>query len=239
MEKTESGFLLVDKPTGPTSHDVIDELRKITDIKKIGHAGTLDPFASGLLIVAVGRGATKRISQFAKLDKTYEAVLRLGAVSDTYDRTGMIRISRIAYRISKSKIQGIVRNFIGMQEQVPPMYSAKKVKGQRLYKLARQGVEIRREPVNIEIFNLKILSYEWPELELRIRCSSGTYIRSLAHDIGQALGCGAYLKALRRTAIGPYRLRKAVSPADLTRENWPQNVKDIMEKMSKFASVSL
>jgi len=217
----KSGFLLVNKPVGPTSHDIIDQLRKITGIKQIGHAGTLDPFASGLLLVGIGE-ATKLLRHYVGLDKTYEAVLRLGATSDTQDRTGKIQETLLRqgfgeqarYKqdtITKLKIQKIIKSFIGKQKQIPPMYSAKKVGGKKLYELAREGKKIERKAQEIEIYDLKVKKLSGQMLHVNCHVSSGTYIRALAHDIGQALGCGAYLEELRRTAIGNFKLEDAIS----------------------------
>jgi len=215
-----SKFLLIHKSSGPTSHDIIDELRQITGIKKIGHAGTLDPFASGLLIVAVGRESTRQISDFVKLDKEYEATLKLGVVSDSYDRTGEIQLTTNNLQLAKEKIEKVLEKFIGSQEQIPPMFSAKKVQGKKLYELARQGIEIERPPQQIEIHKIKLLRFENNLLKILVHCSSGTYIRSLAHDIGQALGCGAYLQELVRTQIGKYKLKDAIETKKLNKNNW-------------------
>jgi tRNA pseudouridine55 synthase len=255
----KSGFLLINKPSGPTSHDIIDELRKITGEQKIGHAGTLDPFASGLLIVAVGREATRNITQFVKQDKTYIAKLHLGAVSDTYDRTGKLRITNDELQITKTEAEKILKKFIGKQTQVPPMYSAKKIGGKKLYELARKGVEIERKPAEIDIKYIKLLESSpvipdapseverqysgiqkknnWiphqvrddtqdvgAHITIETRVSSGTYIRALAHDIGQALGCGAYLEELQRTEIGGYKLKDAVETKKLTKNNWQEKL---------------
>ncbi|MEK7213301.1 MAG: tRNA pseudouridine(55) synthase TruB, partial [Patescibacteria group bacterium] len=174
------------------------------------HAGTLDPFATGLLIVGVGREATKRLDEFKNLPKTYEAVLFLGATSETGDPTG--EITNPKYQISKpdeATIKTVLKKFIGKQEQTPPMFSAKKINGQRLYTLARQGQTVERKPAQIEIYEIKFLSYAWPYLKIEVSCSAGTYIRTLAQDIGQALGVGAYCLELTRTAIGPYILKEA------------------------------
>jgi len=223
-------FLLINKPSGPTSHDIVDYLRKITGIKKIGHAGTLDPFASGLLLVAVGRESTKEISKFVGLDKEYLATLKLGAVSDTYDRTGNVKKLKSArwqgncknIKIQKQEIERVLKKFIGEQEQIPPMFSAKKVGGKKLYDLARKGIEIKRKPQKIVIYNIKLknLDQVGGRLSLIVSCSSGTYIRTLAHDIGQALGCGAYLEELVRTKIGDFKLEDALEIGRLTRDNW-------------------
>jgi len=221
VKEKKFGFLLINKPSGPTSHDIIDKLRRITGIKKIGHAGTLDPFASGLLIVAVGREATRKISKFVRLDKIYVAELKLGMVSDTHDRTGTQSLDCARDRhIAKNQVEKVLDKFTGRQEQIPPMFSAKKVKGRKLYQLARQGKTIEREAVDIEIFDIKLLDYKWPELKIKIHSSSGTYIRALARDIGKTLGCGALLTELERTAIGKYRLEQTSQISQLNSKNW-------------------
>ncbi len=212
-----SGFLLIDKPVGPTSHDVVDMVRRILHTRKVGHAGTLDPFASGLLIIAVG-AMTKQLSNFVGLDKAYEATLRLGATSDTMDRTGKIEQKECA-AISKEAFEAALETFRGEIAQVPPMYSAKKIDGKKLYELAREGKEIERKPVRVTIHELELVSFSWPKATIRTRVSSGTYIRALADDIGKTLGCGAYLEELRRTSIGRYTVDRAVSPKELTAAN--------------------
>jgi len=224
MENNQSGFLLINKPVGPTSHDIIDKLRRITSIKKIGHAGTLDPFASGLLIVAVGRQATKKISQYVKLDKEYVALLKLGAKTDTQDRTGKIEIIKEAKECEIEEIKKVLKKFTGLQKQTPPMFSAKKVGGKKLYELARKGIEIKREPVEINIYELELINYEWPIMEIRVKCSSGTYIRTLGNDIGEALGCGAYLEELKRTKVGEFLESRAISLEEIKSENWTENL---------------
>ncbi|MBU4421421.1 tRNA pseudouridine(55) synthase TruB [Patescibacteria group bacterium] len=215
-----NGFLLIDKPSGPTSHDIIDELRRITGVRKIGHAGTLDPFASGLLIVAVGREATRDISKFVKLDKTYIAKLKLGATSNTFDRTGDIQLLITNYKLQIEDIKKVLQKFEGKQKQIPPMFSAKKIGGKKLYELARKGEIVEREPVLINIEHIKLLEYKWPYLKIETRVSSGTYIRALAHDIGQTLGCGAYLEELERTEIGGYELKQAITLDKINEHNW-------------------
>ncbi|MFA6427504.1 MAG: tRNA pseudouridine(55) synthase TruB [Candidatus Magasanikbacteria bacterium] len=233
-------FLLINKPKDWTSHDVVGYLRKVTRIKKIGHAGTLDPFATGLLIVGIGREATKRLDEFKSLQKTYVATLKLGYISDTFDSTGNIKkykknIKQILTKIfsisfqylfpslkitTKKKIDSTLKKFIGKQNQIPPMYSAKKVNGKKLYELARKGIEIERKPCDIEISDIKILEYSWPLLNIEVACSSGTYIRTLAHDIGQKLGCGAYCEELERTRIGDYTLDNAYKLSEINFENF-------------------
>lgn len=216
MNDTQNNnFLLIDKPVGWTSFDAVNflrsKLRRETGNKKIkvGHAGTLDPFATGLLIVAVGRENTKRIDEFQKLPKTYITTLHLGATTDTFDCTGVITENLNKKIPTESEITTILNNFIGLQLQLPPMYSAKKIGGQRLYKLARQGKEVERQPNEITIYNIKLINYSYPELTIEVQCSTGTYIRTLANDIGQKLGVGAYCRTLRRTTIGDYNVDQA------------------------------
>lgn len=218
---SNKNFLLINKPSGPTSHDIIDKLRKITGVRKIGHAGTLDPFASGLLLVAIGQESTRELGQFVGLGKEYIAILKLGAVSDTYDRTGNIKLTDDS-RQPVEKINNILNRFIGKQMQVPPMFSAKKINGKKLYELARKGIEIERKSVEIEIYEIKLISYLLADnyLSFIVSCSSGTYIRALANDIGQALGCGAYLQELARTKIGDYKLENAIELEKIDSENW-------------------
>lgn len=229
MEKnanTLSGFLLIDKPTDWTSHDVVGYLRKITKIKTIGHAGTLDPFATGLLIVGVGRAATKRLDEFKDMKKTYYASAQLGAVSDTYDRTG--KIQKLTQpmagppwaEINKEQVEQILNSFIGTQEQLPPMYSAKKIQGKKLYELARQGIEVERKTHRITIFSLKLIEVHDSKIEIEVECSAGTYIRTLVHDIGQKLGGGAYCENLRRTKIGEYNVKDAIDVRNFSSEDW-------------------
>lgn len=216
---TIGGFLLVHKPIGITSHDVVAKLRRITGVKKIGHSGTLDPFAEGLLIVAIGREYTKKIDNFVKKDKTYVAGVKLGQETDTYDITGQV-IKSSDQIISIEEIMRVLPQFEGEQLQTPPMFSAKKINGKKLYELARQGKEIHREPNKINVYSIKILDFSFPLLELEIDVSSGTYIRSLAHDIGKKLGCGACLQTLIRTRIHEFDLKSALKLEDINMDNW-------------------
>ncbi|MFA5854135.1 MAG: tRNA pseudouridine(55) synthase TruB [Patescibacteria group bacterium] len=209
-----SGFLLVDKPVGPTSHDIVDKVRRALHTRKVGHAGTLDPFASGLLILAVG-AMTKQLSNFVGLDKAYEATMHLGASSDTMDRTGKVEQKECAV-VSEELFLKTLEKFRGEIDQTPPMFSAKKIGGKKLYELAREGKEIERPPVRVTIHELELVSYSWPTAVIRTRVSSGTYIRALADDIGKALGCGAYLEELRRTKIGTYSVENAVRPENVS-----------------------
>ncbi len=212
------GIHLINKPIDWTSHDVVAFIRgkakhspDFKNIKKIkvGHSGTLDPFATGLLIVGVGREYTKKMDEFKKLPKIYEAVIKLGATSDTQDKTGEIKESDNINIPNKNTLKNTLKTFLGNQEQTPPMFSAKKVQGKKLYELARQGIEIERKPVKIELYKIKLLKYKYPFLNIRVKCSTGTYIRTLANDIGEKLQTGAYCEGLTRIRIGKYKLRKA------------------------------
>lgn len=208
------GFFLVDKPVDWTSFDAVNFLKKkFPRGTKIGHAGTLDPFATGLLIVAVGRAATKRIDEFKKLPKIYETTVHFGATSNTDDPTGIITpINFTSPPPTLETVKKTLNKFLGKQSQIPPMFSAKKINGQKLYHLARQGKEVERQPTEIEIYSIDLLNYSWPDLNIRVTCSTGTYIRTLARDIGTVLGCGAYCLTLRRQAIGNYLVDQALSP---------------------------
>lgn len=217
----DKNFLLINKPAGWTSFDVVGFLRKkfrqagSKSKMKIGHAGTLDPFATGLLIVGVGREATKRLDEFKNLKKTYHATIHLGANSNTDDKTGTITEKSVAEIPTQTEVENILKNLIGKQEQIPPMFSAKTINGTRLYKLARQGIEVERQPSQIEIFEIKLLHYIYPLLEIEVSCSSGTYIRTLARTIGERLHTGGYCEELKRTAIGEFRLTEAKKPEEI------------------------
>jgi tRNA pseudouridine55 synthase len=216
----EGGFILINKPAGITSHDVVDKLREITGVKKIGHSGTLDPFATGLLILGIGREFTKKLSVFQKKDKEYIATLRLGAESDTFDIEGKIVEKKVEKIPERKEIEEVLKNFLGEIEQIPPSFSAKKIKGKKLYELARKGIKIKAKPQKVKIYEISILEYKFPHLKIKVNCSSGTYIRSLANDIGKKLGCGAYVEELMRTKIGEFSIENAVELSKLTPKNW-------------------
>ncbi|MCD6528442.1 tRNA pseudouridine(55) synthase TruB [bacterium] len=216
----KEGFILIDKPKNLTSHDVVDEMRRITGIKKIGHAGTLDPFATGLLILGIGRKATKKLYQFLKMEKEYIGKIKLGATSDTYDKEGKIEERKINQIPEKTKVEKVLKNFEGEILQIPPLYSAKKIKGKKLYQLARKKIPVKVEPKRVKIYKIKILNYKFPYLTIKVNCSAGTYIRTLAHDIGEELNCGAYLEELRRTKIGNFSIKEAKRLSDVNSENW-------------------
>lgn len=203
-----SGLLLVDKPVGPSSAQVVHRLRRQLGIRAIGHAGTLDPLASGLLVLLVGK-ATKLFPNFSALDKVYEGDLCLGISTDTDDREGTILDRRPTDAIDLSTIARMVPRFLGRQMQVPPQFSAKKINGRPAYRNARRGVFTDLRPVEVEIRRLEISRWENPILSLLVDCSKGTYIRSLARDFGGALGCGAHLWNLRRLSVGPFQVSDA------------------------------
>lgn len=210
-------IILIDKPKNWTSFDVVAKIRSGLKTQgfgrvKVGHAGTLDPFATGLLIVLLGE-ATKKQSEFMKLDKEYEAVLELGKISTTGDPEGEIsQFINTKYQIpNKAQISEVLKQFLGEIEQVPPKYSAIKIQGKRAYELARKNIDFEIKPRKVTIHNLEVIKYAYPSLELKIKCSSGTYIRTLAEDIGKTLGTGAFLTDLKRTKIGVHELKNAVS----------------------------
>ncbi len=201
--------LPVDKPHGISSFGVIRRLRPLLGTKKIGHAGTLDPAATGLLICLVGRGATRLQDQFMGLQKTYTGIIRLGETTTTYDAEGDVIEQRDASGVTDASITAARARFVGEIEQRPPMYSAIKIDGQRLYKKARRGEEVERPTRPVTIYSFDIVDRRGDDLDFVVECSKGTYIRSLAYDLGEALGVGAHLAALRRTVIGPFSVDEA------------------------------
>jgi tRNA pseudouridine55 synthase len=208
------GLILVDKPADWTSHDVVLHLRKILKTRRIGHCGSLDPKATGVLLVTVGQ-ATRLFPFLSCLDKTYRGKLKLGQATDTYDSQGKPQGPQCHQLPEKSQILEMAGSFEGEISQLPPPYSAKKIDGQPAYKLARRGLKPELNPVKVAVYKFLILDYDPPDLEFLIECSSGTYIRSLAHDLGHKLGCGAHLTALRRVAIGCYTEEEALKPESL------------------------
>ncbi|MBL63313.1 MAG: tRNA pseudouridine(55) synthase TruB [Opitutae bacterium] len=222
------GVLLVDKPTGMTSHDVVDRLRRKFQMRRIGHAGTLDPNATGLLIMLIGK-ATK-ISQFLiSLDKTYEGVIRFGQSTNTQDVDGeILEEKEIPEDLDEDALRNAMKEFLGDQYQTPPMFSAKKVDGVPLYKMARKGKSVEREPRFIRINSFE-LSEPWvpPNATFSMTCSKGTYVRTVAHDLGQNLGCGAHLDSLRRTRIDEFDLAEAHSLEEISEMGHAQ-LKDIL-----------
>jgi tRNA pseudouridine55 synthase len=205
-----SGLFVIDKPQGLTSHDVVARVRRITGQKKAGHAGTLDPLATGVLPVVLGK-ATRLVEYLADAGKAYRAVLVLGATTGTYDREGPLTPTENAVMPSAGEVEKALEAFRGEIDQLPPMHSAVKVGGKRLYELARKGAEVERAPRRVTISRLDLEAYDPPSMTIYVECSKGTYIRSLAHDLGSALGTGAYLDALVRTRHGPFALDSAIT----------------------------
>ena len=203
------GAILVDKPAGPTSHDVVDAIRRKFQIKKVGHCGTLDPNATGLLIIVLGRG-TKLSERLMGDDKVYEGTIKFGETTDSYDCDGAILETKSVPPLTLEQLNEEAAKFIGDQMQMPPMVSAIKKNGVPLYKLARQGIEVEREARLIHIYNCRFTSYAEPLGQFRVACTKGTYIRSIAHDLGQKLGCGAHLTTLRRSASGKFDVADAL-----------------------------
>ena len=209
-EKSADNLILIDKPADWSSFDVVKKVRFLTRIKKVGHSGTLDPFATGLLILGTGK-ETKTLTRIIGSTKEYLATLQLGESTDTYDITGTRLTQTDISGIESYNFKSVLDTFIGENDQVPPMYSAKKVGGKRLYKIARQGIEIKRDPHKIQIYEIKELKREGSLLEIYIKCSKGTYIRSLANDIGKRSGYGAFLMNLRRISIDKFVVENALS----------------------------
>lgn len=208
---SQGGVLVIDKPQGWTSHDVVAHVKRKLKAKKVGHLGTLDPLATGVLVLVIN-GATKYSNQLDTGAKEYLTVARLGEQTDTYDREGKVVASSDVSAVTESAVVSALESFIGRIRQVPPMYSAIKSKGTPLYKLARKGVTIEREAREIEVYSLAVLKVQLPVVEFRVRCSRGTYLRSICHDLGKLLGTGAHLQELRRTASGDFSADEAVSP---------------------------
>jgi tRNA pseudouridine55 synthase len=233
------GFLLIDKHSGPSSHDVVINVRQRLKESKVGHLGTLDPAAEGLLVLAVGAKALKIVELFSKLPKEYLAHIHLGALSTTYDREGVIeRWVPVPgwHAPDEMAIRSVISSrFLGKVTQVPPLHSAVKVGGERAYRKARRGVGVNVSPREVEITECVIERYLYPNLHLRIACGSGTYIRSLAHDLGQVLRCGGYLEALRRIRVGEWSVDQAVKPGAVA---WTKVI-PLKEVLASFPRVEL
>ncbi len=246
VQDVVSGVLVVDKPVGMTSHEVVKIIRRGTGIRRAGHTGTLDPRASGVLVVLIGPAV--RLSEWVSAaDKRYMATIRLGAATDTYDAEGRVTASAPWENITEEEFAAMLKEFEGEIEQVPPPYSAVRVGGRRAYDLARKGEKVELKPRKVHVYSLELLEWAPPEVVVDVHCSSGTYVRSLAHEIGQRLGCGAHLVGLRRTKAGRFTLRDAVPlrrlqeafaagdwyryliPAAEALADWPQVVLNIDE----------
>jgi tRNA pseudouridine55 synthase len=208
-------IIAVNKPSGPTSFDIVRKVKDLTGDKKVGHAGTLDPFAEGVLVIGVSRESTRQLGVISGLDKDYTATLRLGASTDTGDREGEVVETAEVPTLTNKEILAVFSQFIGWQLQIPPMYSAKKVNGIRLYKLARRKIEIAREPVEIKISSLELLALSGDDITFSVTCSKGTYIRQLGVDIAKSLGTVGHLTSLLRTRVGDFFLDDAINFKDI------------------------
>ncbi|MBI5293847.1 MAG: tRNA pseudouridine(55) synthase TruB [Chloroflexi bacterium] len=237
-----SGVLVVDKPVGMTSHDVVQVIRNGTSLRRAGHTGTLDPRASGVLVILVGPAV--RLSEYVSAsDKRYQAIIRLGSTTDTFDADGRFTRSNVPVNVTEAQFEEVLKSFIGEIEQTPPPYSAVKVQGRKAYEMARQGEEVDLTPRKIQVHHLEVLEWAPPEVVVDVHCSSGTYVRSLANDLGEKLGCGAYLVGLRRTKSGRFSLRDAVPLRKLqeafTAGNWYQYLIPAAEALGDWPAVEL
>ncbi len=214
MTQEISGVLIIDKPPGLTSHDVVAEVRRLLGTRQVGHFGTLDPFATGVLPLSIGK-ATRFAQFYLKSRKAYEGTMRFGFSTETYDATGAPMGDPAAVQLDRATLDKIFQAFTGRLMQIPPPFSAKRVAGKRAYELARQHKPVQLAPVEVEVYALELLEVQGDRVRFAVECSGGTYVRSLAHDIGQKLGCGAHLEGLRRTAVAEFKDDRAVSLPDL------------------------
>ncbi len=243
LKNAISGVLVVDKPIGMTSHDVVNAIRYGTGIRRAGHTGTLDPRASGVLVILIGPAV--RLSEYVSAsDKRYQAILRLGASTDTFDADGRFtRQTDVTVNVTEAQFETELKKFIGEIEQTPPPYSAVKVQGRRAYDMARRGERVELAPRKINVYHLEVLEWAPPEVVVDVHCSSGTYVRSLANDLGEALGCGAYLVGLRRTKSGRFSLRDSVPLRKLQEAfragNWYQYLIPAAEALADWPALEL
>jgi tRNA pseudouridine55 synthase len=236
--KEMEGILLVDKPRDHTSHDVVARLRGKLKTKRIGHAGTLDPMATGLLIILVGKAT--RVSQYLiSLDKEYEGTIELGKVTDSQDAEGEVMETRPVPPFTEEEIRTAIKSFLGDQYQMPPMFSAIKIGGVPLYKSARKGVEVEREPRFIRVMSWELTRFALPHLDFRLRSTKGTYVRTLAHDLGNKLGCGAHLSALRRTATDKFNVSQALTLDQIQALSLPEIEKRLIPVYDAVPSIAL
>ena len=236
-----SGVLVIDKPVGMTSHQVVQAIREGTGLRRVGHTGTLDPRASGVLVVLIGPAV--RLSEYVSAsDKRYQAIIRLGERTNTYDGDGEV-VNRSPVNITTEEIEDTLKNFEGTVEQMPPAYSAKRINGQKAYELAREGEEVELEPKEIDVYHLELLEWDSPEAIIDVFCSSGTYVRSLANDLGEMLGTGGHLVGLRRTKSGEFALRDAVQLRKLqeafVNKDWYKYLIPAAEALSDWPSREL
>ncbi|WMJ82020.1 tRNA pseudouridine(55) synthase TruB [Clostridium sp. MB40-C1] len=231
------GVINIYKPIGITSFDVVRAVRKIAKTKKVGHTGTLDPLACGVLPICIGKG-TKIVDYIMKGNKVYKAKMKLGVLTDTYDKEGKtLEINEV--NVSENDIKSIINSFIGEIPQVPPMYSAIKVQGKKLYELARKGIEIERQARNITIYYIDILKIKLPYVEFEVKCSKGTYIRSLCYDIGEKLGCGASMWELERVQSGSFTKGNSILLEELSESNFSQSLIPIEEALINYSKIKV
>ena len=236
--KEMEGVLLVDKPKGLTSHDVVYHLRRKLQIKKIGHAGTLDPMATGVLVMLIGKAT--RISQYLmSVDKVYEGEATLGVVTDSQDAEGEVMSTQPVPELTEARVREVMKGFLGDQYQTPPMHSAIKIGGVPLYKLARKGEEVEREPRFIRIAAFNLLSFATPKITFDLHCTKGTYVRTVAADLGQKLGCGAHLSALRRTGSGKFTISQCLPLEQIEALSLPEIQKRLIPIYEAAPSVAL
>lgn len=236
----DEGVLNLDKPRGPTSHDVVNRVRALVGLRQVGHAGTLDPMATGVLLVCVGR-ATRLAEYLVTGRKVYRAVVRLGVETDTHDAEGSV-VAEAPLTVGCADVEQALAGFRGRISQVPPAFSAVKHQGTPLYKLARRGIEVEREARQVEVFDLRLLDCQLPDCVLEVTCSPGTYVRVLAHDLGRTLGCGAHLTSLTRLASGGFRLQDALSLEKLeqaTGEGWRRWLCPMDKAIAHFPALHL
>ncbi len=240
MSQSQVGVLNIDKPQGYTSHDVVARVRKLTGIRRVGHAGTLDPMATGVLLVCVGP-ATRISDYLQRGSKVYRTTFRLGKTTDTYDADGQVLTTAPVPELSLSDLDRALTPFRGEIQQVPPMYSAIKFKGQPLHKFARAGIQVERKTRAITIFDIGIEAWQTPDLTVLISCSPGTYVRSVAHDLGEALGCGGHVRSLRRVSSGTWRVEDATTLQNLlaAQDDWPNYLHGLRSALSMLPPVVL
>jgi len=241
IKNTVSGMLIVDKPVGMTSHDVVQVVRRGTNIRRAGHTGTLDPRASGVLVVLIGPAV--RLSEYISAeDKRYQATIRFGERTDTYDKDGAV-ISNSTVSVTREQLEEALKGYVGETKQVPPAYSAIKVKGRRAYEMARKGEKVELEPRLIKVYSLELIEWDPPDAVVDVHCSSGTYVRSLANDLGEELGCGAVLSGLRRLKSGIFSLRDSIPLRKLKEAfkdgTWYKYLIPAAEALSDWPSITL
>jgi tRNA pseudouridine55 synthase len=232
------GLVVLNKPTGISSRKLVDQVARCLPRSKVGHAGTLDPLASGILIVCVGP-ATRLVQNVQDLSKSYTTLVRLGARSDTLDADGCIEVEMSPTIPTSHQVEEAIRPFTGIVIQTPPAYSAKKIQGKRAYELARAGQTLELAPCEVRIDRIHVIDYTWPHLHLEIDCGGGTYIRSIARDIGDALGCGGLVETLIRTRTGPFTLEQAFDPSELSRESIHRCLRPAIDAVPDLTQVVL